>query len=237
MKTRREPADQPQPPAPPRSYQWTSWSWLLPLLLTLLVPLLGGCGKPPMLVRRYILEYPAPPVLAPQAKIPAALRVKQFSVAQAFNTDAMVYQPQPFRSETYNYSRWRVNPGYLVTDFLLRDLREAHLFKAVYGPESTSRYRFQLEGGVEDFQEQDEPGGWQAVLGLTVTLLDVSQLKLPHRVIFQKNYRTMEPMPEKTPQGLAQAMSRALARLSARIMADTAQAARQRIARRRTAAK
>jgi ABC-type uncharacterized transport system auxiliary subunit len=231
----RKPAGRPKPLTPPRSSPWPSWPWLLSLLALLLLPLLDGCGHPPMLVHRYILDYPAP-VLAPQAKIPAALRVKQFSVAQAFNTKAMVYQPQPFRSETYNYSRWRVNPGYLVTDYLLRDLREARLFEAVYGPESTGRYRFQLEGGVEDFQELDEPGGWQAVLGLTVTLLDLSQTKVPQRVVFQKNYREVEPMPEKTPRGLAQAMSQAMARLSARIITDTAQAARHRIARPRPAA-
>jgi uncharacterized lipoprotein YmbA len=237
MKTRRAPAGQPRYPAPPLgSDHWTSWPGGLSLLVILLVLLLEGCSKPPMLVRQYILDYPAP-VPVSQAKIPAAIRVKQFSVAQAFNTNAMVYQPQPFRSETYNYSRWRVNPGYQVTDYLLRDLRQARLFKAVYGPENTGRYRFQLEGGVEDFQELDEPGGWQAVLGLTVTLLDVSQTKLPRRVVFQKNYRAVEPMPEKTPQGLAQAMSRAMARLSARIMADTAQAARQRIAGQRPAVK
>jgi ABC-type uncharacterized transport system auxiliary subunit len=235
MKPLRAPAGQPQLPAPARSYLWTSCPWLLSLLVILLVQLLAGCGQPPMLVHRYILDYPAP-VLASQAKIPAAIRVKQFSVAQAFNTNAMVYQPQPFRSETYNYSRWRVNPGYLVTDYLLRDLRQARLFRAVYGPESTGRYRFQLEGGVEDFQELDEPGGWQAVLGLTVTLLDLNQTELPQRVIFQKSYRAVEPMPEKTPQGLAQAMSQAMARLSGRIMADTARAARQRIARPRPAA-
>jgi uncharacterized lipoprotein YmbA len=227
MKAMCEPLGQPGPPAPPRPVRWTSWPWLLSLLLTLLVPLLEGCGKPPMLVHQYILDYPAP-VLGRQGKIPAAIKVQQFSVAQTFNTNAMVYQPQPFRSETYNYSRWRVNPGYLVTDYLLRDLRQARLFKAVYGPESTGQYRFQLEGGVEDFQELDEPGGWQAVLGLTVTLLDVSQTELPQRVVFQKNYREVEPMPEKTPQGLAQAMSRAMARLSARIMTDTCQAARSR---------
>lgn len=229
MKAMREPKGQPKPSAPARSYHWTSWPWRLSLLVILLVPLLEGCGKPPMLVHRYILDYPAP-VLGRQAKIPAAIKVQQFSVAQAFNTNAMVYQPQPFRSETYNYSRWRVNPGHLVTDYLLRDLREARLFKAVYGPESTGRFRFQLEGGVEEFQELDEPGGWQAVLALTVTLLDVSQTELPQRVIFQKNYRAVEPMPEKTPQGLAQAMSRAMARLSDRIMTDTCQAARSRTA-------
>jgi ABC-type uncharacterized transport system auxiliary subunit len=235
MKPMSAPAGQPQLPAPARSYLWTSWPWLLSLLIIFLVQLLDGCGKPPMLVHRYILDYPAP-VLASQAKIPAAIRVKQFSVAQAFNTNAMVYQPQPFRSETYNYSRWRVNPGYLVTDYLLRDLRQARLFRAVYGPESTGRYRFQLEGGVEDFQELDEPGGWKAVLSLTVTLLDLNQTELPQRVVFQKNYRGVEPMPEKTPQGLAQAMSQAMAHLSGRIMADTARAARQRIARQRPAA-
>jgi ABC-type uncharacterized transport system auxiliary subunit len=212
-------------PHPGRSSRFFS---IIALGLAFLLPLLSGCGKPPMLVHQYILEYPAP-VVGRQARIAEALKVEQFSVAQAFNSNSMVYQPEPFKSAVYNYSRWRVNPGYLVTDYLLRDLRNARLFKAVYGPASTGRYRFLLEGGVEDFQELDEPDGWKAALALTVTLLDVTKTELPQRVVFQKNYRVMEPMPEKTPTGLAQAMSRAMARLSGRIITDTYQAARQRI--------
>jgi ABC-type uncharacterized transport system auxiliary subunit len=191
--------------------------------------LAAGCGKPPMLVQQYILDYPAP-VLRGQAKIPAAVKVGLFSVAQAFNTNAMVYQPQPFKSETYNYSRWRANPGYLVTDYLLRDFRDSRLFTAVFGPSGSGDFRFLLEGGVDDFQELDEPDGWKAALGLTVTLLDLSQQELPQRIVFQKNYRALEPMPDKTPQGLAQAMSRALEHLSARILTDTYEAARRRTA-------
>jgi ABC-type uncharacterized transport system auxiliary subunit len=205
---------------------WLPW---LPRLLALLALLLAGCGKPPMLVHQYILEYPAP-VLGGKAKIPDSLKVEQFSVAQAFNTNNMVYQPQPFKSETYSYSRWRVNPGYLATDYLLRDFRDARLFNAVFGPSSTGKYRFLLEGGVEEFQEVDEPDGWKAVLTLTVTLLDVTREELPQRVVFQKNYRAAEPMLEKTPQGLAQAMSRAMEQLSTRIMTDTSEAARRRSA-------
>jgi ABC-type uncharacterized transport system auxiliary subunit len=140
----------------------------------------------------------------------------------------MVYQPQPFKSETYNYSRWRANPGYLVSDYLLRDFRDSHLFNAVFGPSSDGRYRYFLEGGVEEFQEIDEPDGWKAALALTVTLLDVSVEELPQRVVFQKKYRALEPMPEKTPQGLAQGMSKAMQQLSARIINDTYQAIRQR---------
>jgi len=182
-----------------------------------------------MLVNQYILEYPAP-VAGGQTRLAEAVRLEQFSVAQAFNTSAMVYQPQPFQSLTYNYSRWRANPGHLVTDYLLRDLRNSGLFPAVFGPSSTDKGRFRLEGGVAEFQELDEAGGWQAALALTVTLVDTSREELPQRVVFQKTYRVLEPLPEKTPQGLAQAMSQAMAQVSARVIQDTYQAARSRMA-------
>jgi cholesterol transport system auxiliary component len=202
--------------------------WVLALLAALLVAGLG-CGKPPMLINQYMLEYPAP-MVGGKVKIPAAVRVELFSVAQAFNTNAMVYQPQPFQSQSYNYSRWRANPGNLVTDYLIRDLRESGLFKAVFGADSSAEYRFRLEGGVVEFQEVDAADGWKASLALTVTLLDTTQEELPRRVIFQKNYRVQEPLPEKTPQGLAQGMSRAMEQVSARIINDTYEAARTRTA-------
>jgi ABC-type uncharacterized transport system auxiliary subunit len=209
--------------------RWTRLPCLLSLLVTLLAPPLNGCGKPPMLVNQYVLEYPAP-VLGRQSRRAEAVQVELFSVAQAFNTNAMVYQPQPFQRQVYNYSRWRANPGYLVTDYLLRDLRHSGLFQGVFGPDSSGKCRFKLEGGVAEFQELDEPGGWQAALALTVTLLDTTQEELPQRMVFQKNYRVLEPLPEKTPQGLAQAMSRAMAQVSARIITDTYQAVRSRTA-------
>ncbi len=203
--------------------------WCLALAAALLVACLSGCGKPPMLVNQYILEYPAPAV-GGKAKLPAAVKVELFSVAQTFNTNAMVYQPRPFQSQSYNYSRWRANPGYLVTDYLIRDLRESGLFKAVFGPDNSGEHRFKLEGGVAEFQEVDAADGWKASLALTVTLLDTTQPELPQRVVFQKNYRVLEPLPEKTPQGLAQGMSRAMEQVSARIINDTYEAARNRTA-------
>jgi len=229
MKAMTDPRCKTLPPERPRPGGRTIRAWLLSLPAVLLVACLGGCGKPPMLINQYMLEYPAP-VMGGKAKIPAALRVELFSVAQVFNTNAMVYQPQPFQSQSYNYSRWRANPGYLVTDFLIRDLRESGLFKAVLGPDSSDKYRFKLEGGVAEFQELDAPDGWKASLALTVTLLDSRQEELPQRVVFQKNYRAFSPLPEKTPQGLAQAMSQAMAQVSARVITDTYEAVRIRTA-------
>ncbi|MEW6387152.1 MAG: ABC-type transport auxiliary lipoprotein family protein [Thermodesulfobacteriota bacterium] len=203
----------------------------LPLRLLLLAVLpwlfLAGCGKPPALINNYMLEYPAP-LIGKSPRLDAALKVELFAVAQAYNSTAMVYRPSPFKSEVYNYSRWRVNPGYLVTDFLLRDLRNSGLFPAVLSYHEAGNARFRLEGGVEEFQELDEADGWKAALVLNVTLLDLLAGELPQRLVFQKSYRAAEPLPEKTPQGLAQGMSRALEKLSARIITDTYDAARQR---------
>ena len=229
MKAMIDPMCKPRPSERPRPSRLTIRPWLLAVLAALLVACLGGCGKPPVLVNQYILEYPAP-VVGRKGKIPAAVKVELFSVAQTFNTHAMVYQPQPFQSQSYNYSRWRANPGYLVTDYLIRDLRESGLFKAVFGPDSNAKYRFKLEGGVAEFQELDAADGWKASLALTVTLLDTTQEELPQRVVFQKNYRVLEPLVEKTPQGLAQGMSRAMEQVSARIINDTYEAARTRTA-------
>ncbi len=193
--------------------------WANFLVVFIMLFLFAGCGKPPTLVQRYVLDYPSPAVSG-SGKIGEVIKVELFEVSQAYNSPAMIYQPHPYKSDTYQYHRWRVNPGNMVTDYLLRDLRNSRLFKAALPAGSSGKSRFLLEGGVEEFQETDEPDGWKAALALNVTLLDLSRQELPQRVVFQKNYRAVEPLTEQTPKGLAQGMSRAMERLSAEIIAD-----------------
>lgn len=203
---------------------------LLPRLATICVLIMSllwcGCGKPPMLVKKYLLDYPAPAARA-STPLDDNLKVEKFAVAQAFNTTAMVYRTGPYQGETYNYSRWQVNPGYLITDYLTRDLRDARLFKAVLPADSATKARFVIEGGVEEIQELDLGAVWNASLALNITLIDTNENEITKRVLFQKNYRAAEPLAEKTPGGLAQAMSRAMAQLSAQIVMDVYQAAKK----------
>ncbi len=188
----------------------------------------SGCGKPPVMVHKHLLEYSSPdlPRLAP---VPEGLKVELFSVAQAFNSTNMVYRPTSYQSETYHYHRWRVNPGQMVTDFLLRDLRNSRLFQAIFAYDRTVKTRFQLEGAVEEFQEVNAGDAWTAVLAVNITLLDTTQEEITKRVLFQKNYRAEEPILDRTPRGLAAAMSRALQKLSATIITDVHQAAAKRL--------
>ncbi len=199
---------------------------LLFLGLVALALWLSGCGKPPALTNQYLLEYSSPPVKG--QPLNEAVRVDQFAVAQPYNSTAMIYRPKPYESETYKYNRWRVNPGYLVTDYLVRDLRNSGLFKAVFGPDNPNKSRFVLEGGVQEIQEVDEPDGWKASLSLNVTLLDTDQQEITKRVVFQRDYHTDEPLTAQTPKGLAQGMSRAMEKLSEQIITDTYKAAKGR---------
>lgn len=218
----------------PRSLRGQGLYRLLPvfcanfLVVFIMLFLFAGCGKPPTLVQRYILEYPSPAVSG-TARIGEVIKVELFAVAQVYNSPAMIYQPHPFKSDSYHYHQWRANPGNMVTDYLLRDLRNSGLFKAALPSGSSGKTRFLLEGGVEEFQEIDEPDGWKAALALNITLLDLSRQELPQRVVFQKNYRVAEPLTEQTPKGLAQGMSRAMERLSAQIIADIYQAAAKQV--------
>lgn len=210
---------------------WRPAVTLMAVLALLAVLILTGCGKPPAMINRYVLEYP-PPVLARLSPLETGLQVKLFAVNRAINRTEMVYKENPYRTGIYWYNRWRANPGYLVTDYLTRDLRDSGLFEAVFSYDLSGPARFDLEGDVVEFQENDTPGFWHAALTLNVTLLDTDKENLPEKVMFQRRYETREPMLTKDPQGLAEAMSRALQKLSRQIIDDVYRSVQQRLGRR-----
>ena len=212
-------------PAPSSRRQSVTLTAALSLLTALI---LSSCGKPPAMINRYVLEYP-PPVLAKLRPLDAGLEVKLFAVDETINRTEMVYKETPYRTNVYWYNRWRANPGYLVTDYLVRDLRDSKLFTAIFSYDLSGPARFNLEGDVVDFQEVDTPGVWHAALTLNITLLDTDKENITEKVMFQRRYQTQEPMLSKTPQGLAEAMSRALQKLSRQIIDDVYRAAKQRL--------
>lgn len=193
--------------------------------LLLLGWLLGACGQPPVVLQRYLLEYP-PPALQ-KTPVPDSLRVELFAAPQYLRSTNMLYQPRPYEIKAYAYHRWQVEPAAMVTDLLVRDLRESGLFQGIFSYSQGGTARYRVEGAVQEFAEVDDPGGWLAVVAVSVTLLDLTQADLTRRVILSRNYRETELMEDRTPTGLAAAMSRAWARLSSRIIADLHEAARR----------
>ncbi len=201
------------------------------LILFFLLSALTGClnlQKPARYVEQYTLEYPSPEISG-LSTIETSLKLERFTEAPAYNTSAMIYRPEPFKLDAYQYHRWRVHPADLVTGYLLRDLKKSAAFKAVFSHLDQQEGRFILEGGVEEFLEVDEKDQRQAVLVLNVTLLDSSFKDLPRRILFQKRYRFQEPISENTPRGLAKGISQAMRKFSEESIRDVYSAVRERM--------
>jgi cholesterol transport system auxiliary component len=191
-----------------------------------LLPFAFGCslgGKPAYSVKHYVLEYSSPQMEEIQ-RFNELLKVERFSVSPTFNSTAMVYQENPFGRDTYHYERWRVNPGDMVTDLIVRDLRNSGLFRAIFSYHDVGETRFLLEGQVEEFLELEEKDSWKAILGVHITFLDLTKKERAEKVVFQRSYRFVELFAEKTPEGLAGGMSKAMERFSRQLIRDLEQA-------------
>jgi len=177
---------------------------------------LTGClptGKAPYYVEQYILDYDPPKVDLGKA-IDTSVKFERFSVAQVYNNTRMNYRTNPFRIDAYNYSRWRVSPGDLVGDCLLRDMRGSNIITVVMSYRNPEHTRFSLEGGVEEFLEVMEDGRPFAVLSLNLTVLDNKETEITKKIKLQKRYRAKEPLKDHSPESLAMGMSTSLARIS-----------------------
>lgn len=200
---------------------WAALLWLVPAIW-----FAAGCGlpksHPPVLVKQWTLEYPAPK--PGRAKLQAELKVMRFQASQALLGAEMVYRPAPNERGVYHYNRWLASPSDLVGDFLLRDLRTQGGLTVVYSNRQPQRPRFMLEGGVENFLEVDEGQDWHAALKVNLTLLDTKQGDVTKRLLFQRDYTLTASMPSKDPAGLAKAMSQAMAKFSDKARADILEA-------------
>lgn len=191
-------------------------------LLLLFVFIFTGClsrSKPAYIIDRYLFEY-ASPVVGDLTLLPESVKIERFSVNQSFNTQSMVYKPYPFKFMTYNYSRWRVNPGDMVTDYFLRDLRNANIFLAVFSHQNIEKTRFVIEGQVQDFLESADNGSVKAVLSVSISLLDMNKKEIFERVVFQRQYGFQEQIGGHAPEELAKGMSINMSRLSEQLIND-----------------
>jgi cholesterol transport system auxiliary component len=183
---------------------------------------LAGCSalnKPKPKIHHFTLEYTVPKIkdLKP---IDVVLRVDRFGVAPAYNSNRMIFRDQSFKRDEYIYSKWIANPGGFATYFLARDLRDSGLFKAVFTYKSHQAASYALEGSVDEFFEWDTPEGWDAVLGLNITLVVLQEPDVSKRILFQKSYRVTRRCKEEHPRGLAETMSLAMGEVSLKIIRD-----------------
>ena len=179
-----------------------TWSWVV--LIALGVSLCGCFpgAQNKSRIDYYVLEY-EPPSDQDLERLSAVIRLERFSVAPPYNTSRIVYRQNAYERDTYNYHRWRAHPGDMVSYFLARDFREAGVFQAVLPHDSRFSASCVLEGAVEEFYERDGPETWEAVLGVSITLIAEQEPDVSRRVLFQESYSEQEACSRKNPVGLS----------------------------------
>jgi ABC-type uncharacterized transport system auxiliary subunit len=132
----------------------------------------------------------------------------------------MIFRKDSYSLDTFNYSRWAVNPADMIADSLLRDMRESGQFLAVFSRQETDEGRFLISGGIEEFYLRMDKSNKTAVISITVLLQDTREKETSKRILFQKKYVREEPFQESSPRGYCQAASQAMRIISEQITND-----------------
>jgi ABC-type uncharacterized transport system auxiliary subunit len=183
---------------------------------------LSGCvssGKPQLDTVKFLLSYPAPSREESEI-IQTSLKLNRFSIAAAYNTTGMIFRPDDYSMDSFNYSRWAVNPADMIADCLLHDLRGSGLFSTVFSRYEPEEGRFSITGGIEEFYLRMDKSSQTALISMTLSLQDRAEKETVKKMMYQKKYVREVALQEKSPKGYCEAASRALQAMSREIIND-----------------
>lgn len=194
----------------------------LPCLCFGLFLILSGCVGPtnPIQEVLYFTFSYDPPQAVGDSRLPIVLQIDPFTVAPLYNTEKIVYKPEPFQRKVYHYHRWQSNPGDLVASYLARDMKASGRFAAVITQSGRLLPTYHLTGTVDEFFEDDTGSGWQAVIGITITLTNAGERQADKAIIYQKSYQMSESSASRSPTAVVSAMSIAMSAVSNTVIAD-----------------
>jgi ABC-type uncharacterized transport system auxiliary subunit len=201
-------------------------------ILMILSFLAAGCatsGKPQYDVEKYLLQYPAPS-WEKQDELAVSVKFNRFSIAAAYNSTSMIFRNDDYSIDSFNYSRWAVNPADMIADRLLADLRGSGLFQTVFARYETDEGRFLISGGIEEFYLRMDKNSKTALISITISLQDSSAKETGKRMMYQKKYTREEPLQDSSPRGYCEAASRAMKIISRDITSDVYAAVKTRAA-------
>jgi ABC-type uncharacterized transport system auxiliary subunit len=189
------------------------------IVLSFLIAGCAGSGKPQYNVENYLLSYAAPSWDKVDA-IAGSVKFNRFSIAAAYNSTNMVFHSDTYILDSFNYSRWAINPADMIADSLLRDMRASGLFRAIFSRYEEDEERFLISGGIEEFYLRMDKSNKTAVISIAISLKDTREKETGKRIMFQKKYVREEPLQESSPRGYCQAASQAMRVISHQIIND-----------------
>jgi cholesterol transport system auxiliary component len=140
------------------------------------VALFDGCGKPPSR-QYYMLNYVPPAMERRTMQNPYAcvIRLREFSIEEAYNRSNIVYRINPYELRYYNYKSWAVKPTRMLTDLFFRHLSSAQLVSGLVRRFDEGRKPdFELTGFIDALEEYDSEDMLFAYVSIRLNLTKIS---------------------------------------------------------------
>jgi len=191
------------------------------IVIAVFIMIIGGCTNikhAPLEIHYYTLEYD-PPQPETSGHLPYIIKIEQFQTSPLYDSTRMIFKNEDFKRDEYTYHKWRALPGEFVAYFIARDFSETDRFQAALFYESTLPYTHIVTGVVEDFYLQAGNSS-EAILSVSVNLVDNTHRNDGNKILMQKKYRRGIETQKSGPQGLAESLSMAMQQISSEILED-----------------
>lgn len=167
-----------------------------------------GCGNVPV-KKFYTINYEPEPLKNKKlsSPYPYTIRVKEFSIEQAYARPQIVYRKSPFELQYYFYRVWAIKPTRMITDIIHKHIASTELVSHVIRRfDEGIKPDYELSGTIEAIEEYDSEDVWFAHLAIRMKL---TRLKDNHTVYmrrFDRRKRVFQYNPEYVISELSQIM-------------------------------
>lgn len=138
--------------------------------------LLVGCGKIPQ--RQYFMLNYEPEKMQKrtmQNPYAAVIRVREFSIEEAYNRSQIVYRLNRYELHYYNFKSWAVKPTRMLTDLFYKHMNSAQLVSGLVRRFDEGRKPdYELTGFIEALEEFDSDDLLFAHVAVRLTLTRLS---------------------------------------------------------------
>jgi ABC-type uncharacterized transport system auxiliary subunit len=144
------------------------------LALTLaIVTALTGCGGKIRYPAYYTLNLPAPPDPPAKDNIRTSIAVREFQAPSYLRQGPIVYRKTPEEIGFYEYHRWAVDPGTLVTGAVIDHLSASGQYSTVSLYTGRPDNDFILSGKLEKLEEVDYQAGVKVEVAMIAQIINV----------------------------------------------------------------
>jgi ABC-type uncharacterized transport system auxiliary subunit len=141
-----------------------------------LTALIVSCAKPPM--RQYFVINYEPPKMqhrAMQNPYATVIRLREFSIEEAYNRPQIVYRLSRFELRYYHFKSWAVKPTRMVTDLFFKHLNSVQLVSGLVRRFDEGRKPdYEMSGFIEALEEYDSDDVLFAHVAIRITLTRLS---------------------------------------------------------------